>query len=96
MKNLSWPTYLRNIFSPGTFVLIGFVCGHALAEGSHRGINMDVNRTGYHMLVVIGDKVSMMNDITAEECANAATVLKQHTTDAWVCCYHTPDQAKGC
>ncbi len=79
----------------GMFVLTIWLSG-AFAEGSHRGINMDVNRTGYHMLVVIGDKVSMMNDITAEECANAATVLKQHMTDAWVCCYHTPDQAKGC
>jgi hypothetical protein len=79
------------------FLLLGTIwINQALAEGTRRGINMDVNRTGYHMMVVIDKQVSDIPDVTQQECDMHTIALKRLVPDAMVCCYHTPEQAAAC
>jgi hypothetical protein len=84
--------------SLGSVVILALwiTSGSGYAEGTHRGINMDVNRTGYHMIVVIDKHVSIVDDKTEQECATSARFLRAYIPEAWICCYHTQDQRKAC
>jgi hypothetical protein len=82
--------------------LLASSVGASAKTTEHRGIDMPVNRTGYHMMVVIEDPdnhgkyVSIIHDELDEECTIDTIALHRAVPDAWVCCYHTPEQAKAC